>query len=347
MRDSAHPLVNAATRAAGAMVVGGLFGTGLVGWALPRSPLPLPTGPHPVGTIVDVVHGRRDLPVQVWYPAARLTAAVPMALFPQSRGVARAIGGHYGVPPVLLRGLGRVRGNAVRGLACAEVNGVVVIAHGWMGMRMMHVDLAEQLASDGWVVVAADHVGGALATQYPSPDGRVLGLQAQLMPPNGAPDYIPRTRALIARFAEDLTDIINSVVAGQIRAIPARNRVWLVGQSTGGGAAVKTAVGDDRVRGLVGLDPWVEPVAGDDRSRLDVPMIAVRSGQWVGNRNDGLLADMPTVERRAVPLAGHTDLTMLGYLSPLTRMLGLTGCDPALPHDAAVDAFNDLTRQKY
>lgn len=330
----------------GAGVVGSLLGR----WVLPTSPLPRPAGPLPVGTAVVEVEGARRLPVQIWYPAATAEGH-PARLFP-SPAVPEVIAAHYGIPPWVLRPLGRIRGHALDGVpARATTRGLALVVHGWMGFRGIHADLAEDLASDGWVVVAADHVGGALATQYP--DGTATGLDPSLMPPDGAPDYGPRVTRLVRRFARDAAAVLDGVGAlgaGVLGAgvlpdglvMPPVRDVLVIGQSTGGGAAVDLARDDDRVGGVVGLDPWVEPVWPPERRVLSQPMIAVRSGQWIGNANDAVLRAMPGVELRAVEQAGHTDLTVLGYFTPLTRLTGLSRCDPALPHDAALAAIADV-----
>ncbi|HUG85702.1 MAG TPA: dienelactone hydrolase family protein [Euzebya sp.] len=342
-RDGHRRLAFGSAVMAAATTVAG--GAALGRWVLPAAPLPRPTGPHRVGTAVTVVEGPRALPVQVWYPAAA-GGGIAAPLFPSPAAPA-VIAARDGVPRWSLAPLGRLRGHAIDGALARDITprGLAVIIHGWLGFRTVHADLAEQLASDGWVVLAADHVGGALVTQYP--DGRATGVDEALMPPTGDPDYGPRVLALVDRFAEDVTAVLDAAAAGlSLPAVglqvPTADQVLLIGQSTGGGAAVRTAAGDTRVAAIVGLDPWVEPVRRRERAALACPMIAVRSGGWVGNGNDGLLSAMPGVQLRVVPRAGHTDLTVLGYLTPLTRLTGLSRCDPSLPHDAAMAAIADL-----
>ncbi len=337
-----------ASGAAG-LVLGAAAGTAAVRWGAPPDPLPRPTGLHGVGTTVTTVTRStpggtdRTVPVQIWYPSTPGPTG-RAHLFPAGRAVARSIALHFPVPAWLLAPLLRVRGHAVADAppAAAPVRGVVVISHGWLGFRTIHVDLAEQMASDGWVVVAPDHVGGALASQLP--DGTVLSLQPALMPPTGAPDHGTRTVALVDLYADDLTAIIDAASVGMLHPlVPVVDRVVLLGQSTGGGAAVRVGGRDPRVQGIVGLDPWVEPVPSRSRRLVSGSMIAIRSGAWVDNPNDRLLRAMDDVELRAVPQAGHSDLTCLGYLSPVLRLTGLIRCDPELPHQAALTAFADLT----
>ncbi|MEE8603446.1 dienelactone hydrolase family protein [Euzebya tangerina] len=318
--------------------------------ALPSRPLPRPTGAHRVGTRTVVLDDRRRLPVQIWYPAEeadggqRHAAAAP--LFPAGRGAAKAIALSYPVPAPLLGRLAAQRGHAVADLDYrVDVRGVVVLSHGWMGFRAIHADLAEQLASEGWVVLAADHVGGALVSQYPG--GAVVGLEPDLMPSAEDPGYGPGVRYLVQRFAEDITSVIGAMSVGAIdECVPVVEQVWVVGQSTGGGAAILAATRGSSIAGVIGLDPWVEPVPAAARTDLAVPLIALRSGAWIGNRNDGLLermmADGADVRLRAIPEAGHTDLTGLGYLFPALRATPLLRCGPEVCHDNALLAFADL-----
>lgn len=328
--------------AAGALVLGAAATVRLGRWLVPPSPLPAPTGPHPVATTVVQVEGARTLPVQVWYPS-RTSEGPAARLFPAPEAPA-VIARRYRLPPRLLAPLGRVTGHALAGAPAAveAMRGVVVLVHGWLGYRTIHADLAEQWASEGWVVLAADHVGGAIVTQHL--DGSVEGVDPTLMPPDGDPDYWPRATALVRRFAEDLGAVLEATadLPGVGMPVPDPDRVLLVGQSTGGGAAVAVAAADPRVTGILGLDPWVRPVPESDRRRLSCPMVAIRSGQWVGNDNDAVLQAMPSVQLRTLAQAGHTDLTGLGYLSPLLRLTGLSHCDPSLPHDAALAAFAEL-----
>lgn len=318
-----------------------LAGTALaVRRLLPLNPLPVPTGPHRVGTITRVVQGPRALPVQIWYPTDADGEAAPW--LGNAAGFAEAVTTRQGIPALALAHLRWVRGTAVADVpSLGGTASVVVLAHGWTGFRAVHADLAEQLASDGHVVVAADHVGGAIAALYP--DGSVVGLDPALLPAAGTPDYWTRARELVSRYADDLGAVLDAMpsLLVDVGMAPASPTVRVIGHSTGGGAAVELAARDARVAGIVGLDPWVEPFHEGLRVPT-IPIVAVRSADWIGNGNDTLLAAMPSVDLRRVAGATHGDFTVLGFISPLVRLVGFSGVDPRLPHDAALAAFADL-----
>ena len=345
------------SRAAGAIGAGVGLAAALE-LLVPRRPLPTPTGPHPVGTTAvelappAATHpttgpAPRSLPVQIWYPAAGRDGR-PARLFPAGRRIGPAMAASFPPPAPVFALLSRARGHArldatsrwTEAAGCPPPRGVVVVVHGWLGFRAIHADLAEQLASDGWVVLAADHVGGAVVAQHL--DGDVTALQPDLMPTEGDPDYWDRATALVDRYVHDVRRVLEAVrgaaLAPVVPAGPATT--LLVGQSTGGGAAVAVAATDDRVDGVVGLDPWVAPVREAVRAALDVPFVAIRSTPWVGNRNDHLLADVRVTAFREVVGAGHTDLTGLGWLSPALRLAGLTSVSPRAQLVAATEAVD-------
>lgn len=130
----------------------------------PDSPALAGRGAHPVGVEHRVLRdparvdpyagteGPRDLPVEVWYPAAPGTAP----------------GGTYhtilrdGVTPVTLHGAARRDAASAAGRFP-----LVVISHGYPGNRFLLAHLAEALASRGYVVAACDHPQSTYDDQGP------------------------------------------------------------------------------------------------------------------------------------------------------------------------------------
>jgi hypothetical protein len=107
--------------------------------------------------------------------------------------------------------------------------------------------------------------------------------------------------------------------------------VGLVGHSTGGGAAILACSTDPRCGAVVGYDPWVEPipdkVIGSD---LRVPLLSIRSEEWVGTGNDDRLRRLHAGSsgpegRVSMEGIAHRDMTLLPLLSPLSGFLGLSG----------------------
>ena len=353
----------------GAVVLAVAVGLGV---ALPVPELPPPDGPHPVGTtrweLVDASRteeygddpgGPRRLMATAWYP---IDAPGPASPWVQDPGpFAEHVGAQVGLPAFVLGHLRHVRTPATTDAALATPAGgswpVVVYSHGWGGFAQIQSDLTEQLASEGVVVLALDHTYGAAVTTFP--DGTVAPQDPDALPQVEDVGQAARDRAstqLEATFAADVAHLLDRLGAGDVPApLTAASleldAVALTGHSTGGGAMVRLCVTDPRCGGVLGLDPWVEPVPADlRRDGLDVPILSVRSEEWQGNANDALLADLHAASGDdlglfVVPGSQHRDFTLLPFLSPMATTLGLSGeVDAAAMHtaiDELVSAFVD------
>jgi predicted dienelactone hydrolase len=324
-------------------------------WALPVRILPAPDGPHAVGTTTVVVEdeqrlerygprpgGAREIVVQVWYPAVVPSAAPTAPLIPQAATFTNLGAAELGLPRFALGHLGAIPSNAITD--APAIDGplpVALLAHGWTGFRTIQSDLAEQLASLGWIVAAADHRYGALITTFP--DGRAELFDPEALPEFGSvPDdvYAERSRRLIDTFALDLALVLRMLerhppeqLAGRIEL----TRVAFLGHSTGGGAAIAACAVETRCRAVVGFDPWVEPVDPDVLRRgTDRPLLSLRTQDWAGRPNEAVLQALHDTHRARGMVEGlvglegalHRDFTLIGALSPAARLLGFAGDTP-------------------
>jgi dienelactone hydrolase len=353
VRASGRPALLAGTTAAITLV--GALSSLALSWALPLRVMPVPDGPHAIGTTTLVLTdpsrterygpepgGPRELVVQVWYPAAPGAPRSPGPLVPQAAAFVDLGAAELGLPRFALGHLGAIRGNAtVDAQALPSASPVALLAHGWTGFRIIQSDLAEQLASEGWVVVAADHRYGALVTTFP--DGRADRFDATALPESGTvPDgvYARRSRALVATFADDLAFVLRTLADDPPAVLAGRldvTRVAMLGHSTGGGAAIEACAAAASCAAAVGFDPWVEPVAPDVlRSGTGRPLLSLRTEDWATRPNEAVLQALHRAQRaERVPEglvridgALHRDFTLIGALSPLARLLGLAGETP-------------------
>ncbi|MEX1177659.1 MAG: dienelactone hydrolase family protein [Nitriliruptor sp.] len=352
LADAVRP-PNAASGRVGWLLLGALAATGgVLGWALPVPALPAPTGPQPVGTTVVSLTdperragygaepgGARELALQVWYPADPQEPVAPGAWVPAGARFGRQAAAWLGMPSFVLDHVGLVRGHATDDVAASPEPGplpVVVYSHGWGGFRTIQSGLAEDLASRGYVVAALDHTHGAVATAFP--DGQVVPIDPAALPSETGPEiYDAAAERLVATFAADVAFALDELDAGAVPMLAGRldlDAVGIVGHSTGGGAAVRFCAEDRRCGAVVGFDPWVEPVPDDILGHgLDVPFLALRSEEWVGNDNDARLRRLRASSNGPsglVAVAGttHRDVTLLPFLSPLSHRLGLAGVTP-------------------
>jgi len=324
-------------------------------WVLPVPQLPLPRGPHPVGTATFYIEdlgrpdpyttppgGKRRIMLQVWYPAASVEGAERA---PWSDGIGHfgaALARRIGLPSFVLGHLALIGSNSFIDaplLAGDAGLPVVVYSHGWTGFRTIALDELEHLASHGYFVAAADHTYGALGTVFPN-DEVVLN-NPSAMPPGSPPEARQAgIELLVETYAGDVRFVIDTLERMQDGAMPSAfsgrldlGRLGVFGHSTGAGAIYEVCALDARVKCGFGLDPWLEPVSADVRAMpLRVPFYALRSAQWVGSGSKNIPVIKALLGQSEAPVydyylldSKHADFTLLQLLSPAIGMINMTG----------------------
>ncbi len=335
-------------------------------WAFPVHILPTPDGPHAVGTTTVVIRDEereerygptpgdaREIVVQLWYPAAPGSRVDRAPLVPQAAAFTGLGATELGLPRFALSHVGLIPSNAT--LDVPALDGplpVALLAHGWTGFRTIQTDLAEQLASLGWVVAAADHRYGALVTTFP--DGRADLFDSEALPEFGTvPDdlYTQRSRQLIRTFADDLALMLRTLERTPPGPLAGRldlGSIAFLGHSTGGGAAIAACAVEPHCAAVVGFDPWVEPVDPRVLERgIAGSLLSLRTEDWAARPNELTLQALHRTQRAdgvveaIVGLDGalHRDFTLLGALSPVARLLGFAGDTPSAQTRAATIAW--------
>jgi predicted dienelactone hydrolase len=319
--------------------------------ALPVPTLPEPTGPFAVGVTSIVVTdesrveqygpepgGPRTFPIHIWYPAETMDAEGPGWLEPEVAGI---VADSYGLLPFFLDHLALTPTAAIPDAPFVtgdERFPVVLYSHGWGGFGRISPDQPELLASHGYVVVAPDHVHGALAATFPD---RIVGIDEEALPEEddvGEAVFEIAAVQLVETYADDLRHVLDVLEATSGLGMGDRidlDRIGIFGHSTGGGAAVAACFADERCDAVLGFDPWVEPVDPYAiSSGLAQPFLALRSDPWLDYDNDEVLFELHEAGRApstiiALRGSSHSDFVALSQISPLTRFLGFTGSIPA------------------
>lgn len=328
----------------------GSVGLGLVvapALLLPVPELPIPSGPLAIGTkSVTVTReaadgeigstGFRTFGVQVWYPAESVEGS-PVPWEPEIDVVGPALARSHGLPAFFF---GQARYTASHGYSEAVpaegVYPLLVYSHGWGEFKTAAIDQIEALVSQGYVVMAPDHAGGAVATVV---DGEAIEMDtAYLDPPEAtARQRVEAQAAVIATFADDIAAILDEVEAGADGVFSGTTEsidfdsVGIWGHGFGGGAALSVCLVDDRCGAVAGLDPAVEmlpdPVLANTAT---VPMLLMRSDAWRDTENDavldGIVARSETLTYWVGVLGADTsDFLSAPLISPVGDRLGLKG----------------------
>jgi len=323
--------------------------------ALPVPVLPTPTGPESIGTVeVGLIDrsrtelygegagGPREIVTQVWYPAAGSTASERVVWSSNYKVVAPAISRNMGLPSWFLSHTRHTLSHATLGPPLAGgAYPVVIFSHGWQGVRDIALNQIEHLVSNGYIVIAPDHTYGAAATVLEGT--RVVHQDPDALPDRAADEgaYLQAATDLVTTFSADLVMILDALDQGEsgpyseIAGAADLNRIGIYGHSTGGGAAIKTCLEDERCDAVLGLDPWVEPLTEDDlQITMERPALYMLSEEWLNTANDGLVRGIAgrgsnITYLLSVDGANHNDFISTPLLSPLTSQFGLTGDIPA------------------
>jgi predicted dienelactone hydrolase len=333
---------------------------------LPVPEIPAPSGPDPIGTMtVDLIDrsrdelygagrgGPREFVAQVWYPAEMIEDGAPLIWSPDWEVVAPAISRNMGLPSWFLNHTRYSLSHARPTVPIASGTfPVVIFSHGWQGVRTIALNQVEHLVSNGYIVIAPDHTHLAAATVLA--DGEVVYHDPAALPDPGevaADVYTEATMSLLATQSSDLVTILDELEAGQdgafagIAGAADLERIGIYGHSTGGGAAVKTCLEDERCSAVLGMDPWVEPLdEADLRINMAKPALYMRSGEWLDTPNDGLLQGIAGRGESVtymvdIPGALHNDFVMTPLLTPASSQLGLTGEIPGGRMISIVDNY--------
>ena len=325
--------------------------SGVSRYAFPMNDIPLPSGDFLIGTesfiLIDNnregIYGEeenRRIKIQFWYPAESIDGYDLVPWLEDGKVVAQGLARDTGLPSFVLNHTELIMSNSYQGAPISEAFNeypIVIISHGWGGFRNLHTDLAEELASLGYIVVSIDHTYGSVATVFSDEDVAFLNPDA-LPESDSTSEFLGYANTLVNTYAGDISLTLDELEKMNIGDVSSRfegkldlANIGLLGHSTGGGADVAVAINDDRIKALFGMDAWVEPIYDTEIEKgLDIPVLFLRSGSWrVGPNNDNLLklVDENLANTRLYQLNGttHFDFSMAYMYSPLTKNLGMTG----------------------
>lgn len=313
----------------------------------PIPKLPVAGGPYHVGTVTywlrdetraevysAAADDRRELVVQIWYPAERTGDG--QALFLPDLDVAGpALAERFDLPSFLFDHINLVETGVYVEAPPAGTGPfpLLIFSHGLRGLRGQNSTLMRELASHGYVIASMDHTYGNVLTVFP--DGRVVLYDGGRVFPEGE-TTVQSGQRLVDTWAADVRFFLDEattwnegehLLAGMLDL----DRIGTLGHSTGGGTAIEACALITACGAVVALDAWIEPV--DEKivdEGLAAPILFLRAPEWlsVENREQGArLYETSAAGSRLVtiPETAHFDYSDLPLLSPLAPTLGLSG----------------------
>lgn len=231
------------------LAIAGSLSTALLCWLLPLPVAPPLAGPHAVGTInveLPAKDGSPRLIAQIWYPSDQVGNLPAVKWLPDSK-LAPAFPYHR---------LASARAHARAGVPVITSERplpVIFYEHSWLGHRAENVVQVENLASRGFVIVAADHPGQSERVLYS--DGSVVerSISAPL-------DYSSLKAAAAFRvtaercFTERMANVervrlaMKGDAAGNLQGKLDLDQVGVFGFSFGGSSAIRLCAGNPAFR---------------------------------------------------------------------------------------------------
>lgn len=334
---------------------------------------PAPTGTYPVGTttleLVDESRpevyppdttARRDLVVQVWYPAAPEAGAVYRSYIVDNTGAFLA--GVLSMPGFTFDYMRLLPSHSYQDAPLADSPSpypVLIFSHGFSGLINQNTIQMEELASHGYIVFSIGHPYAAMGVIYP--DGRtvpanptdpnpfqpqyaadfvdtVQGCKAETDPAQikACWQHISELTPSIGQAMRDWTadtrfvmDELESINTGDITTPFAGrldlNTIGVFGHSLGGATAVQVCLEDDRCRAVVDMDGML---FGDAYQQvIQQPFMLMNSKEGIGTADFAYTEAENDAYHIAVASAAHLNYTDMSLYFPpaVASRIGLLG----------------------
>ncbi len=344
---------------------------------LPVFRFPQPTGPYTIGTLIyhwvdadrpEVFsidpNARRELMVQIWYPAKQGSFSAPTPYLQDADAVTTALARMHNLPDFTLKHFKYVTTNAAEAVPVAADQPsypVLIFLEGLTGYRQMNTFQVEKLVSHGYIVVGIDQPGAAALVVFP--DGHQIAVPSvtnvmqplihqSLSPAETAPllNGQPMPNGIIPYFAQDVSFTLDQLASINTtdpqRTLTGKldiQHIGVFGMSLGGMVGAEVCLIDPRIKACLLED--VAMTAAVVQQGLQQPSMWItrpadimrlereKAGGWSEQDIEQTQSTMRSVYENLpgagyfvqVPGMFHIDLTDLTYLSPIFPNIGFSG----------------------
>jgi predicted dienelactone hydrolase len=318
---------------------------------------PQPTGPYAIGTLtyhwIDTdrpeiftadPNDRRELMVQIWYPARADPSARRSPYIQDADAVARIVASLRNLPAFVFEQLKYVTTNAVQSASVADdepTYPVLILLVGLSAYRQVQTFQVEELVSHGYIVAAIDHPYAAAAVVFP--DGRQVDFDSRMFDRAYFDAHIPYLVQDADFTLDQLTALNEADPNGILTGRLDLQRVGMFGHSLGGIVGAEFCRIEPRLKACLLEDAFMPPDVV--RAGLQHPTMWITrdaetmrlerrtAGGWKESDIEEHLTTMRAVYEslRAdgyyvqVPGMFHLDMTDAPLLTPLASNVGLGG----------------------
>jgi len=234
---------------------------------------PKPTGTYNVGTksihLIDKSRKEiknlepnlfRELMIQSWYPTKEsrseqnqedLNPYAPDYLINSLKDIFKSF------PDVTkedLSELDSIRTHAIPNATISEDGPfpLVLISHGYYSSRFYYTAICEELASNGYIVLAIDHTYDAGITQFP--DGRTVPFKLISDANQESDEFYNHFHTRLEIRVNDIRFALDKIPTTFLANKVDMNKIGAFGGSLGGEAVIQAALQDNRIKAIASMD---------------------------------------------------------------------------------------------
>lgn len=298
-----------------------------------------PTGPHRVGTKLYhwVDHqrnepysknpnDRRELMVQIWYPAAEKSKGDPEPYIRNINELSKGLEKTLSIPAFAFSHMELVKSHSFMDLQLSDSENhypILLFSHGFNGFRNQNTFQVEELASQGYIVLSIDHTFDAAATVFPG--GRTAYVQPINLTDEGD--------SHIKLWEEDVSFVLSQIEklnqndeTGFFTGRLDTSRIGMFYHSYGGATAAQILAKDSRVKAAINMDgtfygkifpengigkPFLL-MSAEEPDEADPYEVRERYGRGLAGGGMSML----------IPHTDHTSFTDLHLFSPVLQSPG-------------------------
>lgn len=270
-------------------------------YIVPVIELPDPDGPHFIGSRafhwIDSSRTEwftpesdsdfRELVVQVWYPASSEDGD-PLPYLNDLDKRKEEIAGAGDMPSFLVGHIDLTKTHSYENAPVLYgTHPVLFLSHGITGYRQLHTSLIENLASNGYIVIAPDHTYDCNLTVFPN--GKIADYRSDI---TGHPDSVRIRRQQLNTRVADIRFIMDKILSTpDLEHHIDTGKMGVLGHSYGGATAIQTAFEDPRIKAALTLDSWMNPLPDHIiETGIQQPFLYIGRPHW----NDSEYPNSPT-----------------------------------------------------
>ena len=247
----------------------------------------------------DNIKGPRKLSVKIWNPVDNIGSFSKAPYFNQHKIIGRSISKIFGVPEPLMDRAGGIRCNSwLNAIPAMGKFPIVIYSHGHQSIKIANTSQAEEMASNGYIVIALDHTYDAALTVLDNDN--IIYTRSKL--PNNDDEaasekMIKRVKSQLKMRTDDISFIIDKIELKfsnnkSFSDIADFDNIGIFGHSFGGCTAISSAYNDNRIDAVLGLDAYFLPLSKDlIKKDFNKPFVHIGQVDWGTSNNYNIMEE--------------------------------------------------------